>query len=270
MFAIKPVQQYIIEMLAHERTMKIRTIFDNLKKNYGLSLSLVQLYKDINELLDKQILVKKKTEIGLNSRRIGKLKSFVQQVEYNNQHQQVVQLPLPEWTSVTFESDSLYNLDPQWNNGLHKVIEDQQTDVYFFNSHPYHILWLPGTEHSLMNYLASQKKLYYSYGNDTFLDQYGASLVQWEWCETVCIDDHPFMKEGYCLIVIGDYIMESLFPSIITNYFGQFFERVYAIEDFNAQAFADVFKIKAKCSITMRHDPDNAERMRKKIHQLFS
>lgn len=269
MFSTNKQENALIDILSMQKDIQIQQIHEILKKDYDIVISLAQLYKTINKLLDNQIIVKQWKKVSLNLRWIEKVRSFVQSVE-KNYLSSLDEFDFDMGNTQTFHADSLFALDTIWNNAIQKMITlSPWEDIYFYDSHPYHILGLPGTEHELMSYLANHQTIYYLFWNIKILDQYGAELLERKWCLSRCHDDTPFLKEWYCNVLVGDYILESIFPNLLTEYFATFFDKVQDISEFNMEQFASIFKIKVTVSFTIKKSPTHVERIRKKIQSFF-
>lgn len=101
--------------------MQIQKIHGLLKKQYSIDISLAQVYKTINKLLNTQILVKQGKEVSLNLRWIEKVRSFMNRVE-KNYVSSVDEFTFDIGNTQIFHADSLFTLDTMWNNAVQKMI----------------------------------------------------------------------------------------------------------------------------------------------------
>lgn len=109
------------------------------------------------------------------------------------------------------------------------------------------------------------------FGNTTFLDQYGAEFVrQYGGAKTILTTDHPFPRDGYMMMIVGDYIMDLSFPQHISDGFRFFFETIQTMKDFHFTLFNSLFQQKAKYVITISHDPARAEYTRSVLKTIIS
>lgn len=82
-----------------------------------------------------------------------------------------------------------------------------------------------------MEELASgMEHAYMLIGNTNYLDRYGAQILSQKLYTTTCIDKPPFPEEGYMVDIIGDYIIECIFPKVITEHFTLFFQTILNLE----------------------------------------
>jgi len=111
----------IIEILGMSKFMQIQKIHVILKEQYSIDISLAQMYKTINKLLDAQILVKQGKEVSLNLRWIEKIRSFMNRVE-KNYISSVDDFTFDIGNTQLFHADSLFALDTMRNHAVQKMI----------------------------------------------------------------------------------------------------------------------------------------------------
>ena len=61
----------------------------------------------------------------------------------------------------------------------------------------------------------------------------------------------PFPKEGFCLNLLDDYILECLLPEAISKHFLYFFQTVTSLNEFNPEMFFDVFTMRARFKLSI-------------------
>jgi hypothetical protein len=83
------------------------------------------------------------------------------------------------------------------------------------------------------------------------------------------MDNIPFLKDGYCVTVVGNYIFEVIYPKVISDYFKIFFDSIKDLKDFNAGLFQRVFEMKADCKVTVRYDEAQAKNIVKVFKKVF-
>ena len=80
---------------------------------------------------------------------------------------------------------------------------------------------------------------------------------------------HPFLQDGYCLNVLGEYILEFIYPKAISDYFKMFFSSIHEKKQFNEELFGKIFEMKGDCKITLRRSKKDAEAFKKEIKKYF-
>ena len=96
-------------------------------------------------------------------------------------------------------------------------------------------------------FTAAQKKttIYFLFGDSCFLDTYGSDLYKKAGMKYVTISKkHPFLQDGYCVNVVGEYIFEFLYPKTISEYFKVFFSSIHELKQFNKEFFGKIFEMK--------------------------
>lgn len=234
--------------------------------------SLPNLYKVVAELLDKQILLKSQKKLSLHTIWIKNIWSIYEKIE-----PRLKELPpsltLELWETKLFYSDTLQNLDSVWRNVLHYFSEntaDVQT-LYIYNSHPYHVLWSFETESAGFKTLSryGEQAVHFLFGNETFLDKYGAELLEQSGCVCTFSGKTPFATQGHFINIYGDYILEVVLPLAISNYFEVYFQTVQDIQSFPKAMFEQLFDMKMKYNLKVSYLPEEAERLRKQIKIHF-
>ena len=121
MFSTNKQENAIIEILGINKFMQTQKIHALLKEQYAINISLAQMYKTINKLLDTQILVKQGKELSLNLRWIEKVRLFMSRVE-KNYVSSVDEFTFDIGNTQVFHADSLFALDTMRNNAVQKMI----------------------------------------------------------------------------------------------------------------------------------------------------
>ncbi len=221
-------------------------------------------------MIDAQILVKKGKLLSLHSTWNANFLNLADTIK-KTYIQQKESYMLEEGERREFVSDSLYNLDPLWNDIIALLTEQsEEKTIYFFNPHTWYILGMEDTEARLFNGIKKiGGKVLYAFGHDTFLDQYGRKLLQLQGVHTLVYPNHPFPKENYILNIFGDFILEVLLPDSLVRHFRFFFDNTKSMKDFDPQLFTDIFQMKAKCKLTLRRSKKDAEELKKIFREWF-
>jgi hypothetical protein len=164
------------------------------------------------------------------------------------------------------------DLDNIWADFLNILTlnAENQEVAYLYNSHLYHMLGSPETEiMTFKNMKKHFKKVCFLIGNQSFLDNYSADILRLQGIDVVCDATTKFMKDGYCVNVIGDMMIEVMIPDIISQYFKVFFDSVKSIQEFQPEMFQNIFKMKAEYKILIRKSKQQAGNLRKEIRRYF-
>jgi hypothetical protein len=240
--------------------------------NEEMQISLPNFYKKIEYLIEHRIIMKENGKLFLHNRRVLGILDLADELRktYDTEISNVSQLL--EEQSIIHEANSIEDLDrvwADWELSVNKLYGQQQA-TFVYHSHPYYALGMYETEIPFFAQVAKIADLYYLCGNTKFLDQYGANLYKEAGAkETLASDDTPFLKEGYCITVVGDFVFEVLYPPEISGYFNIFFDTIKEMKDFNADLFHHIFEMKANCKLTVRRDKMQAEMTRKTFHEVY-
>lgn len=270
MLFTKPIYDSIIAHLASNKDYTVQTLHTAITKKEAISLP--NFYKIIDHMVQYQMLTKDKGKLTLHATRILGLIDLTENIKQNYFAETPVTMELKEGEQKIFHASSLWDLDNIRANLLSVagLQYEKHEPYYFYNSHTYHILGMQETESANFSSFGKQKqKVYFLNGNETPLDIYGAELLRMQWTDVVCNQKTKFLKDGYCLNVVGDYIIEVMFPPMITNYFKAFFDNTQDIKTFNPELFQHIFTMKAECKLTIRHNKKDAEMFKKEIKKFF-
>lgn len=269
---LHPLQSSLLEILAHYPSIDV-TALRKFLQNYGHTPSTATLYRLLREMELKQMIVRSHGKIQLHSVWLSHVSKFVERAKMHQKNPQnsVDIASMRDTESRSFYAESLLELDPVWGHILGELTHiAEERQWYIYNSHPWYSFGMRDTESRLYQGLVAEGVLpHLLYGNDTFLDRYGEKIIQVRGFETVCTAESPFPKEGYALWCCGDYIVECIMPQSISQHFAFFFANVHTISQFDPELFTDIFKMRARCKVTVRKDAKEGKKLRGKIQEFF-
>jgi len=248
-------------ILTHLKSNPYRTtkfLHHILEKENNSSLSQAQAYNIINRMVEEWMLVKESWLLSLSMKWIQQLDQFVQDAYIKYSH--VLNIPL--WWSKTYSANSFSGLDSIWSDISSKLSQLSQGDIYYYDPHPYHILWKTDQEEfNVKKFLKPWRSMFYVLGNTTFLDTYWAQLLEKYWC-TVSMSTlwNPIFYAS-----IWDYWYTVEHASHINEYFETFFLLTKSFDEFNKKLFQKTFHIKWTCTLTVYHDPEKSQEIANKI-----
>ena len=240
--------------------------------NEEVQISLPNFYKVIEKLIDNRTLMKENGKLSLHNRWILGMLELADELRttYTTELTNVTQLQ--EGQSIIHEANSIKALDvvrADRELSINRMYGEKEPS-YMFHSHPYYILGVKETEFAFWKQVAKMSTFYYLCANTKFLDLHGAELYKEAGAlKALASDAMPFLKEGYCITVVGDFVFEVLYPPEISDYFRMFFETVKELKDFNVELFQRIFEMKANCKLTLRRDKVQAESTRKIFRDAY-
>ncbi len=261
----------IIKVLAIQPGLSARQIWEQIDKKYRVVTSLANVYKLTAEMLDKQVVVKIGGVFSLHTTWMMELKQLSTNIQKVYEHPEAFNISLCDGEQQKFHAPTLMSLDPIRNDIFSSlVLLCPKQDWYYYKSHPYHILGVPQTEKSFLDSMAKYiPTTYYLIGNDNFLDKYGASFITMNGYNVCTATNTPFLEKGYCVSILGDYILEIVFPEIVTEYFAIFFSTVKSEQNFNSAMYQKLFTIKDKFTLRLTRSQKDAIKMKQKIKKFF-
>lgn len=259
----------VIGVVAKQKDHSVQSLHKYLMEKW-VTISLPNFYKIIAHMIDDQILVKPRWKVQLHAlfmRYIFGLSEDSQKV-YQGEEVNVLQKLAPG-QQETREESNLYDLNVIRMDLLCQLIKmNPWSPAYHYTSHPYYILWTPDKEVTNMEEIANaEEKSQMLIGNTTFLDRHGADQLSKHYFTTKCVNDTPFPQEGYSVDIIGDYIVECMLPTWLSEHFSLFFNSILWVEGYKKDLFCQVLKMKAPCSLKLIYSPEHAKKMKAKIQK---
>ncbi len=269
MLLFDPLYDSIINKLIDHKWARIQELHTEVTKEHQISLP--NFYKIIGKLIDEQIIIKEHGKLFLHSRRVLWFLDLADNLKQNYLMEMwsVAQLQLGQ--SMVYESTTIKDLDGvrgDWMLQVNKMYGTQEA-TYVYQAHPYYALGMNNTEISFFAQVNKVSEVYFLTGNTYFLDIYGANVYSEIGIKSVATNYLPFIKEGYCVTVIGDFIFEVLYPKEISEYFNIFFNTIGDIKDFNAWLFSRIFEMKTHAKLTIRRDEQQANKIKKVFEKSF-
>jgi len=183
------------------------------------TVSFQGVYKAITSLIQRDIVTKTKMTLSLNMLWFERLNSFTESVSKNYVHNEFNDfLFLDHKEKVTYNFFDAKKLDTQW---LHftLVIAKKFSDepIFIWNPHHWFIFAREQEESMLFNWLNNtQRKTYLLIGNNLDLDLQAKKSLQSAWVKVNLDSESKLPRNGYN-VVIGDYIMTTIYPPEFTE-----------------------------------------------------
>lgn len=266
---LHPLQSAVIEILGQKGEMSVADLHAALNKRKSTNVSLQHVYRMLTQMEEQQVVVKVRGSVSLNLMWLAYLSFFSQRAmaETFKHLEMFKEFPMKHGERKTIAADSFIALDTVWTHVLVQLdtfLNEKSWHTY--NSHAWWQLLKMDTDTSFYaNLKAKGVTVFGIYGNDTPLDRLGVSLIQSDVFPTVIDASPPFPKEGYILVVCGEYIVQSILPDALSRQLEFFFANTKDIASFDKQLFFDIIRMPAKCKITVWRDTKEAESLRAKI-----
>ena len=268
---LHPLQSSVLEVLAEKPCISVQELHECLKK-VSSKVSVQNLYRTVAQMTEAQLLVKEKGKVSLNAVWMTSLARLAERMQrHYGEAPDLSDLPVKENDRREFTAESLLALDPLWNDMIMRVTKIVRPSVvYEYASHPYYFVGKLDTELRLYHSIGDTgAKCCTLHGNDTVLDRYGNKLGLLEGMRAVTGGDHPFPREGYFLMLCGDYILEVVMPPVLANHFAFFYRTVQSMSEFEPELYNQAFRMKTRCKLTVRKSAADAAMLRAKLLPFF-
>lgn len=265
MLLLNPTENAIITYLSQRGTARVSQIKDFLHTK-KIAIGQAQLYNIIHKLYTHQCLTKHGPLLSLSSKRIHERESMIQQFHHHADSDHTDRKHLRQ---KTFYAQSIYELDPIRNDAFHSFVRLQKTEkVYFYNSHPYFILSSPDLEGDFMQALASRTQVYFLTRDDYQADQIGAQRYhERSGIHVTKSNTQHFPRDGYMLNIIGDYMIECIFPKELTDAYDALFQQNDLTSDELRQQCRTLFIADYQCKLIIRQHASEAKRLSRLIEK---
>jgi len=221
-----------------------------------IAISLPNFYKLVNKLIKYQVLIKENGKVYLHNRRVLGIIDLADNLKQTYIQKDSSLATLLEWQTLYHEATSIESLDGVWWDRMLQVntLYGKQEASYVYQARPYYALGMHDTEIAFFKESKKLAEVYFLSGNTKFLDLYWTWCYTTIWVKALANDSLPFMKQWYCVTVVGAYVFEVLYPKELSDYFDIFFESITSLDTFNPSLFHRIFTMKANCKLTVRKD----------------
>lgn len=268
------VQSTIIEVLATNVDLTIAELQEQIESQ-NISITAPSLYRLVSQLIDAQVIIRQK---GKHVLHLGWVQNFIELSElmenvYIGNSLQVYNLPTEDGQRFEYSTSCLLDLEKIWFHLYMELIETVEGHTWYeYNAHPWHFLLNPDSEYNLYKKIINKGvHVHFCFGNNTFLDTYGIQICKKSLPEAhVTVSSRQvFTRDGYILIVYGDYILECFFPTILKNHFNFFFQTINSIEEFDPLMYSNIFKMKSISKIFIRKSSAEAQKLRQSFLKII-
>lgn len=216
------------------------------------------------------VLVKKYGVVMLNARWIRQVNQDVQKLGQVIEPSAGIDL-IKHGATQYYHAGSLRERETIWVDLTTKILQQQEPEnLFFYDAHLYYIYGIEalGT-HAYDDYLSRRGKIFYVVGNDTFLDNHGLQLIKDKKAHSLIDEKSPFLKEGYSLRILGDYVVEAYIPDEVAPFFQQQFAHTTSLEAFDIEVFRIPFSMKAQTKLRVTHDKHVAASLKQQLLGSF-
>ena len=267
---LSPLFNATVEIVAQNPGISVGDLRTKLKQQAGQSVSLQHVYRIVTRLVETQILLKRKRQLTLNLLWLSTIELFAQTAKtrlLDDKETQTLQ-KLATGKRATFQAKSLKEMQSIWHHLLiqiNRLVPAREERILFkYYSHAW---WLLGSGEDAAFYERIAKRgvqCFWLIGNETYLDL--LAVKNYKRIFRIAVADRPpFLREGYCLNILGAYVLECVFPKAISDHLELLFRSVRSDRDWKQSILDDIFHIHAPMTVTVTHNPKRAMEFRQKI-----
>lgn len=272
MFRIDPSDELtsaILQVVAQRPGVSVADLHTALKKKKSVTLQ--HLYRKLNQLIEEEILIKRKGLLTTNLLWLSYLQFFASEAKEALAKEKTLNVfPLKKGQRVSFTANSMNEVQTLWHHllvQLHRQFPQKKLHKYYSHA------WWVWNKRTLdvafyKKILTAGVRCLWLYGNNTALDR-GAVTMYPDLLDSRIALDVPFPAEGYNLNVYGDYVFECTFPEHIARHLDLVFHSVQSQESKDLAIIDDVFGMKADFTITVWNNPTLALKFQKDIERYF-
>lgn len=258
----------IIKILVRYHNLSVQDLHAELKKAQ-LKVSLPNLYRVVQTLIDQYVLIKKLGKLQLHHSWIMELQQLSQQLVSRSSWNIDDVLGLIDWEKLVVKATSLIELETQrvdivMSLNLHYPVNDW---FFWYNEHSYFTLGLTDIESDANQKLATNNvPIFGILGSDTPLDirAKNKQLENKDWTRSIIIYPESIFEKTswYCLNIYGDRIFEVILPAQVTNLFNIYFDNIQSYKKLDLNWYKSLFSLKDSFKLTIRRDAGQAKKLK--------
>lgn len=229
----------------------------------GAKVSLQAVYKAVRILLQSGVLVKSKHKVGVSNEWCNQVLSAL------NSHAQT--LTLSEGEHVTYEFNSLSNLDAYWKHVI-GPLQETHADMPVFIYNPfefwYHVESRKKSESLYFHGFTDRKQYaFYVIGNTSKLDTEFKKLYQNDYLQIDCWQKTSF-PSTYCYIVVADYVILTKLPEKLMSAIASIYTK-NTESKIVEQELTKLLSGKYRAQVKIFRNQKKAKMIRKKLFKNF-
>lgn len=257
---IKNLKEEIIEILLQKSasSKRIKTIL----KEQGINVTVQAVYKQLNTLLESEVILKNKKDYIINNEWIKSVSKIIDVQE--------IELP-EEGEKFTYKFNSLQNLDAHWKHmaeAFNKILGNEPMFLY-----SYHQFWIytPTREESEKKFagefLNKKQYTFYVIGGVTELDKKYRNSFKDEYYKVENFSIKS-LKEKEHLLIIGNFIVNVKVPDEMTREIDRIYKLDLSISEREIM-LRTLLGEKHKALFTIENNHKKAKQAKRRISQPF-
>ena len=270
----KTTKKRIIEILSKEWPLTAKKIYNNLKKEYSLSITYQAVHKTMDQLVEKKVLIKKEREYIVNVKWLEGIEEFIENIksEYaKNMHLFGIKNFNKEGDTQTFIFESLGDAE-EYRKKLQKeyILQPMPKPPYCGISKNYKSP-LVYSEKSLKILDLIKENLtscYMIIKGDTIIDKWCANYYRNN--PLVMIKTGIDLSNNCETMILGDLIFQTYIPQKTQEFISSQYKNAKKNADINVPLFyKEIYRKKQNIKVIVLKNPELAKQLREQVLSFF-
>jgi len=265
----KNVKDLIINALTIEWPLSLKKLYNLLKKRYRTKVSYQAVHKALQELVDKEVIVKNKMEYSLNLDWIKNLREFSEEIEksYLNKSP-LIDLSIEDSKSFVF--NNLVELDKFLMLAIEKFLttkEYEKIPCYSYWNFEWWPLFVSKQEYSVLREIINPKRIYMAVKDKSIIARFCSSFYDKIGAK---VKNNIKLESNFDFVVLGDLVFQMYFPEKLIKKLEIYFNSLNNLEELDMHKLVKIFEEKNKINLLAVRNKDIADLLAEKVRRVFN
>jgi len=262
--AAKSVKDKIILVLGDKWPLKAKEMLSYLKHNLNANVTYQAVYKSLNELIEEKIVEKTEQGFILNKEWVVSLRDYTTYVD------QSYKIGIPKNDMMDSEQTTV-NCIWDWYYHALVMMEKLANEQYATKlpliiraTHHWNGLVIGKEEFMRAAKVIKKYEMYVAVCTDTPLGQMLTKYWEDMGVHVARVDKDNFLETSNDIVVIGDYVIQAIYPKELIDDLDKFFDETKNVEEMDIASFQkDIFYKKSDIHIITVKNKPLADKLRK-------
>lgn len=245
----------IITILSEDFPISLPKIKNKLQKKYQKSISYQGIYKELNIMLEKGILLKREKQYLLNKEWILNINKFSK--ELYQTYTKIMKNSLTLLDKLKKDGDTItmyFNSHAELDEYFVSVMEHfnknspKNEKIYMYYNHNSWPIVHSKQENKILEYTENNTKYYCICGNDTPLDRWA---TKYENSIGMHVKINPEYSPEYSYQIYGDITVQFYFEKTIIKQIDEYFQKITDLSSFIIEDFFKIQNQQTKIKVTL-------------------
>ena len=271
----KQAKDLVFTILTKEKALSLIQLYNEIKKNYNVSITYQAVRKAVELMVEQQILIKQGKHYSLSKKWVLELKSFFDNLLTSFDASKPVhsfsnELIKDNYASYTF--NSLFDLDIFWGNILTYLADNiKSNEEKIAMNYGHYIWWMLinlGRETQIYNHYSKKNiKLYFLWFRDLPLNHFFSDIYSKMGHESLVKEQD--VNPEIAFNTVGDTVVEVHYPKEIVKSLKNFFEKYSSLKEANMKEITDIVHKPCKIKLIIYKNKELAESINQRFLRYF-